>query len=203
MSEQDQSVSGTPNEIISDNSSEVKNDTVAYNTYRKAVEKEKTIRDRANSLQSELDAYKQKELESQGRHEDVISGLRDRVNILENENKETKGNFIVQTVDGAIARELALRGCNYIEDSLGHVTSEDYSTLEVDDKFNVQSENIKFIADKLQQKRPDWFKSKAVSVSDSAPTSKISAPTKVDFSKMTTKEVMDYGIKLESQNKLK
>ena len=203
MSKQDQSISDAPNENNSVISSEKNNDMVAYDTYRKTVDKEKNLRERTRSLESELDSYKQKELESQGRFEDVISGLKEKVTHLEKENKDTRGNFVVSTVDGAIERELVKRGCIDTRDALSLLNDDDYSSLEVDERFNVNGANVKNLVDRFEQKRQYMFKQNSIQISDSAPTSKVSLPRKIDFSKMTTKEIIAHGVKLEAQNKLK
>ncbi len=196
MSELDQNVSDNSENLNSVQDPEKKNE-VSYETYRRTVEKEKQLREKSKTLEAQLESYRQKELESQGKYEEVVSSLRKKIEDLENQNKEVRGNFVLKTVDSAIEKELVKRGCINTRDALGLLTNDDYSMLEVDEKYNVSQDRVKTLIDSFQQQREYMFKPREIKVNDSVPLNSGFSKPKVDLSKMSTKELIDFAVKNE------
>lgn len=138
--------------------------------------------------------------QKKGNYEQVISTLKEEIKNLKNENAKSKYSFASTQLDNAIKNELLSRGVNgaKLDAFLKLVDDNDKSIVELDDRFNVSSDDVKTLVDKNMERYGDLF-ARPVRVVDGVPTNgKPQNTAKVkDISKMTWDEAKAYLKSLE------
>ena len=174
----------------------VKTDTVAYESYRKSVEAEKRAKDvvretksYADQLKAELDAYKTKELEAQGKHQEVAEALRKQVHEAQIALKREQEANAWKTVTSAIKTEAMKQGFKNTDRLIKLFDKEDLESLRVQNG-EIDSESLAALIERA--KRDDFLPTMirpSVTVNDIVPSNKIDQPVKKKASDMSHDEI--------------
>lgn len=172
------------------------NNSVSYESYSKAVGREKTLKESLTAKDKELDAYRQKDLESKGQYETIVNELRTKNQGLESDLQNTKSNYILKTIDSQIEREFSKRGCINPSKARKLLSDGDYRSLEVNDHFEVNGSMLLKLADSFEKENDFLFKKEVVKVHDQAPQTKgFDGAKKVDLTKMSVSDMMEMAKK--------
>ncbi len=144
------------------------NDTVSYDSHKKLLIEKKNLQAKFQEQQAELDKFKQSELEATGKHEELISSLRDQLSESQNEAKELKSSFAWKTVKGQIENEALNQGCVNTSAFVKLMSKDDLKSIEVDNDFNVNADDLKRVVEQNKSSFKDigLFKKEKVNVND-------------------------------------
>ena len=152
-------------------------------------------KDEAKTLREQLKEIELEKQQKSGNLEGVIGSLKDEIKKLKHENASSKLSYAETQLNSSIKEELLSRGVSgkKLDAFIRLVEHEDKSIVELDDKFNVNNEDIKSLVDKNMERYGDLFK-KEVKFVDGTPNnnSSISNEKKIDISKMSWDDVAKY-----------
>ena len=152
-------------------------------------------KDEAKTLREQLKEVELEKQQKNGNLEGVIGSLKDEIKKLKYENASSKLSYAETQLNSSIKEELLSRGVSgkKLDAFIRLVEHEDKSIVELDDKFNVNNEDIKSLVDKNMERYGDLFK-KEVKFVDGTPNnnSSINNEKKIDISKMSWDDVAKY-----------
>lgn len=161
---QDLSVGDTENQV--NNQEQIREDKVAYETYKKTVAAEKKAKEEARELKAKLQQYEQAELESKGKQAELIDNLRKQI-AEENKKRESMlRDFAYQSLNKAVENEAMSQGC---VDTEALIKLMDVSAIEVKDDFTVNTEDVKRAIADIKSKKQYLFEKKVSKIADVTP----------------------------------
>lgn len=166
---------------------EKKQDQVSYESFRKSVEAEKRARERAQTLEAELEAKKNAELESQGKHEEIIEGLKSKLYKTEATLKEEREKYLWNNVTSTVKTEAIKHGCTNPDKLVKLLDKDDFSMLQAENG-NIMPQSIAALMDKAKKENDFLFTGAAIKVNDAIPSSRVEAPREKSINEMTANE---------------
>jgi hypothetical protein len=161
MSE-DQSSSGAPIAASGDDSSK---DTVAYETYRKAVSEAKKAKEEAALLRGEKEAQHQSALAEQGKWKEMAEQLQKDLKGKDEDLKKRESIFVQQNLKQTVHRFAKELGAidQAVEEVFEIAKAKGlFNSIEVKDDYSVNTDQVKEALGELSKKSP-WFFQKQVS----------------------------------------
>ena len=177
----DQSASETVQENVN---TETKSDNIpSYEWHRRVLGENKKYKSQLTDAQSKLEAYEQKEMEAQGKHQDLINALRDENQKLKAGIDERDQVYTWSKRSEALRHAATRAGCVKPEHLLKLMDQELLNQIEVDDAYNPVVDDVNRVVESFKG-NPDYqylFRAKAHSVDTVNPTAKIKkeAPKKL------------------------
>lgn len=159
---------------VSDNQ-EQKKDVVAYETYRKTVGEVKKLKPELRAkeeenleLKRQVELYEQQKAESEGRKDDVIKSLRDKIVEVETERSTIKKNYAWNALSAQIKSEAIKQGCVNPDKLIRLMPEEDLKGIDINDEFMINSEDLERVIAKAKADNSDigLFGMKKVNVND-------------------------------------
>lgn len=180
MSEVDQVASGqvegsSGTESNQDQTQQSKEDKVAYETYRRTLSEAKKAKQSAAELASELEKYKQSELETKGKQSELIDSLRKQLAEKDQAARKFKEDFAFQSLKTAAIAEGAKHGCVDYDLLLKAM---DLSSVEVQDDFTINPDDLSRVVNDVVTKKPFLFKKQITAPKDVIPSSKVDTKEK-------------------------
>lgn len=170
-------------------------DGIAYETHRKALAQRAKFKEDNDTLRAELDSYKQREMESQGKFQELVESQRKRIAELEERNKKMSSQYQWNVVGAQIKSELSTRGVRNADKALKYAIAahkDDLNTIEVDDQYNVNSEDLGRFVDKFLSDNVDMGWVNKVNVKDLTPGGDKSGNNEPkSISKLSDDEIME------------
>jgi hypothetical protein len=157
--------SGKADPASGENQNQSSNDVVKYESYKKVLSEKKELQDRFRQLQSELDAIKEQKLLESGKEREALEQTKLKLKEFEQKFSEQSRKFKERLVTEQIKRKANEHGC---VDPDALIKLADFSTIEVDEDFNIKSGLDDAIA-KLKQEKTYLFKSNVSGVKDLPP----------------------------------
>ncbi len=181
-------------EPVSDGKVSVKpNNTVSYETYTKVLGEKKRRDEELAQLNSSLEAYRQKELEASGKTNELIDALKGKAKELESKLVDTDKKYKTRVLTGQIKAEAAKYGCIAPDDLL---RVGDFSGVTVDENFDVNTQELGVMLEKIKQDKPYLFKTNVTGVRDLPPSSSgVNTKTKT-LNEMSREELLGMISKL-------
>lgn len=153
-------------------------------------------KDEAKVLREQLKEIELDKKQKSGDLEGAISTLKDEIKHLKHSNATQKFSYAETQMNSSIKEELLSRGVKgkKLDAFLKLVDDNDKSIVELDEKFNVSSDDIKSLVDKNMERYGDLFKTE-VKIVDGTPRNNndFENKKKVDISKMTWEQARDYA----------
>lgn len=153
-------------------------------------------KDEANLLKEQLKEIGLEKEQKKGNFESVITTLKDEIKSYKQEMAQSKYNFASTQLDSAIMRELTERGLKgkKLDAFMKLVDDNDKSIVSLDDRFNVDGEDIKSLVDKNMERYGDLFK-KEVKIVDGVPARQNhnNVAPKKSIKEMTIDEAVAYA----------
>ena len=146
-----------------------KKDFVAYESYRKVVGKVKKTQSENEALLAKLQQYEEEKAQIEGRKDDVIKSLRQRAEEAEKKLKDTQSTFVWNAVSGNIKAEAIANGCVDADALIRLLGSDDLKSIDYDDSFNVNKDDVGRLMEKASKTYPYLFKKTGAKVNDATP----------------------------------
>ena len=150
-------------------------DTVSYDTYRKTVDENKSLKGRLKSFEEK----ELKEREKSGQFETLYREANERLQALEQQNKQTIANFAYSSIESQFEAEAIKAGCQRIEALKKLVDLKELAPA-VDEKFRVKPDALKSLIEKSQKEYDFLFSKPAPTVKDGGPASSSSSTLTYD-----------------------
>lgn len=163
-------------------------DSVAYESFRKSVEAEKRARQKAQELESELEQIKQKELEAQGKHEEIIDSLRNKNYELESTLKKERERFLWSNVTSTVKTEALKHGCSNPDKLIKLLDKDDFSILQAEEG-TIRNDSLQALMEKAKKENDFLFKKGEVKFNDVAPVTTVRQEAK-DLKDLDKNEIM-------------
>jgi len=144
----------------------VKEDKVAYDTYKKVLSEAKAAKEKAKALEAEVQKYTQAEMQTQGKSNELIESLRKQVGEKDTQIKDFKKNYAYKLLTAAVEAEGAKHGC--VDTDL-LLKSMDLNAIEFGDDFSVNSTDIQREVTSVIGKKPYLFSKKVSGINDVNP----------------------------------
>lgn len=177
----DQSASETVKENVN---TETKSDNIpSYEWHRRVLGENKKFKSQLTDAQERLKAYEQKEMEAQGKHQDLINALREENQKLKAGIDERDQVYTWSKRSEALRHAMTQQGCVKPDHLLKLMDHEVLNQIEVDDQYNPVVDDVNRVVESFKG-NPDYqylFRAKAHSVDTVSPQSKIEkeAPKKL------------------------
>lgn len=143
-------------------------DQVAYETYSRVLGEKKRAASENATLKTQLDAYKQAEMESNGQQSEVITSLRTQLEEEKAKRTKSEKQFAWNSVVGQIKSEAIKQGC-INGDKFVRLLGEDQLTgIEVGEDFSVNTDDLARIVQQGIKDNSDigLFKTKQVNINN-------------------------------------
>lgn len=164
-------------------------DKVAYSSFQKVLNEKKTTQSKLSEVEKELAKYREKEMETQGKTQELIDGYRKRVDELESTLNKTKKTFAWNTVSNTIKAEAAKLGCQDPDKLIRLMDDQDLQALNVDENFNLDRETLSKVLEKNKKENYFLFKESAPKAAMGVPSNE---PKKV---KKTQEDILNEYVK--------
>lgn len=195
-----QSVSDTTQQTSgSTEQTETKEDVVSYATHRKLLSERKKDVEKLRRYESELEQFRQDKLSDEGKKDEVIDALRKQVSELGDKYQLSTNRFAKTTVSEQIKSALKAQGCINPDKAMRLMEVDDLNSIEVDDSYNVNSEDLSRVIDKFQKENEDLpLFNKVSGVKDLTPTNRVEYKEEKSFNNMTSDELVNEAKKMGS-----
>ena len=188
----DQSASETVQENVN---TETKSDNIpSYEWHRRVLGENKKYKSQLSDAQSRLEAYEQKEMEAQGKHQDLINALRDENQKLKAGISERDQVYTWSKRSEALRHVASQQGCVKPDHLLRLMDESVLQQIEVDDSYNPVPDDVHRVVESFKG-NPDYqylFRSKAPSVDTVTPNSKAQKKESKKISEMSSDEIAKY-----------
>lgn len=191
-----QGVSDTPQEPVGDNQGEQKQeDVVRYSSFKRVLDEKKRMQREKEDAFNRIKEMEQKELESQGKKDELIESLRQELNQTRTKYKEMETTNAWNKLTGQIKDFVKKEGCSYPEQFIKLMDKKDFDLLSLSDG-NVNEEDLRSLAEKSRKVNPFLFQSKA-KVNDVIPNGAIKQDKGKSLQDMSEKELIEFAKSLE------
>lgn len=190
MNENEQSTSGAAQEHVS-GTQEV--DHVAYETYSKVLGEAKKVRGENRELKERLDAIENQKLQAEGKKDEVISNLQNKIAELNSGLQKKDQVFGWSVVENKLKQNALEAGCTDLNAFMSLVPNEELDTIKLDEKYNVDIDSVSGVVSRVKDKYKtlNLFGKPTPNISDKAPNSGFNQVPGKDRSKMSTEELIE------------
>jgi len=193
MNQEDQVTSGETqgssgtDESQSQSSAEVTQDKVDYGTFKKVLGEKKKTQEELKVMKDKLTKLEQADLESKGKQSELIESLRKQLQDKDQQFEKVKQNFAFNLYSKAVKNELEKTGAIDSDLMLGQI---DVNSIQMNDDFTFNEDDIKREVMNLSIKKPKLFQKKIVDVKDGTPKTSANVNGGLDLSKMKLADKM-------------
>lgn len=169
--------------------------SVSYETYKKTVAAEKSLREKLNAMEAEREAEKQARLTEQGKFKESAEEWQKKAMTADEEKKKLAQNFGMKIFSSEVKTTALQMGATpeAVDDIL---KVGDWSDVEIGEDFSVDKEKLKGALSKLQTAKPWFFTKSATAPKDVNPSNdKVVAAGGKSLSEMTAAELKEYALK--------
>ena len=166
--------------VVSDDNTSVSNqgeavakeESVSYEAYRKLLGQRKADQDRLKELESRFQSVEESKLESEGKKDELVNSLRSRLEEKEKNLQSVQQKYAMTTLTDQLKSKAIQMGCKpgYADKLIRLMDSNDLKSIQVDDNYRVNMQDLEVVLDKAKKEVPDFF-GKVVSIADAHPTS--------------------------------
>ena len=169
----DQTASETVKEDVSTDS---KSDNIpSYEWHRRVLSDAKKSKSQLKEAQEVIKAYEQREMEAQGKHQDLIAALRDENSKLKAGIDERDQVYMWSKRSEALRHAASQQGCVKPDHLLRLMDEDVLNPIEVDDHYNPVYEDVNRVVEGFKG-NPDYaylFRGQTHSVNTVTPASKV------------------------------
>ncbi len=197
MSDDNKGSSGAPEEVVSDPTQESQTQTpvsdgkqsVQYDTYRRTVGDVKKWKGKFDELETKFTDLEQRELERDGKKDELIEQLRKSKNELTTKLSSAVGNFARGKAHDFIVDEAVKMGC-VSPKLLKKIVEDELQTLDYDDEFNPDKDQVKRMLEKIKNEEPILFQKAGPKLNSHIPfTGNSFERPKTDLKQTSTKDL--------------
>lgn len=175
-------------------STDIQKDMVSYESHRKLLGEKKARDAQLLDLQKKLSSYEETLAEKEGRKDDVIKSLRDKLAETETKYNSTKKNYAWNVLTGQLKAEAVKQGCVSPDKLIRLMAEDDLKGIDVDENFTINSDDLQRVIAKAKEENGDigLFGGKKVNVNDMPSGTSIPATTTKSPKDMTPTELKAY-----------
>lgn len=180
-----------------------KKDTVAYDTYKKAVSEAKRAKEEAAALKAEIEAKSQAEMAEQGKYKEMVDKLQKDLKAKDDEIKKKESFFVQNNLKSTVQRYAKELGA--IDGALDEVYEVARSkgllnSVELKEDYSVNDVQVKEALGELSKKSPWFFQKKVASPKDvvmGGDAGGSSTVTVKDLSKLSMDQLKELGARIK------
>jgi hypothetical protein len=172
---------------------EEKKDVVAYESFRKSVEAEKKARARAQELEAQLESFKTRELEEKEQFKTLADQFKEKFQQTQEELRKERERYQWEKVTGSIKTKALEHGCVNPDKLIKLFDQPDFELLRAENG-QIREDSLSNLIDKAKKENPFMFSQGKININDRLPGGSAET-TKIDLSKMSSKELEEYAIK--------
>lgn len=174
------------------------NDTVSYQTYKKAIGEVKKLKEALDSVMSEREQSQQAALAEQGKYKEIAEKFQKELKDKEELLKKKDSMFVQQNLKQSVARLAKDFGAK--EEAIDEIfavgsAKEYWKSIEVKDDYTVNLDQVKSALGEMSQKSP-WFFVKQAQAPKDVVFGGPQITTEVDIKKMSKDQLIDQYKKL-------
>ena len=181
----------------SEETQSAKNEKVpSYDWHRRVLADSKKMKSQLQEANERLALYEQREMETQGKHQELISSLRDENNRLKGEVKQRDEVYTWSQVTNELKSAALKLGCSKPDHLLRLLPEDALSQISVDDNYRADKDEVMRVVESMKA-NPEYsyfFKANAPSVDTVNPV------TTIEKDKPKTAADMTLGEKLKFLN---
>lgn len=178
-------------EVTSGNTEQSKNDSVAYESYKKALNEKKNVQAKLSEYELELQKLREEKLEREGKIEELNSQYKSERDKYKSELEKTKQQYAWNSLTNSIKSEAAKHKCVDTDLLIKAISDEDLRRINVGDDFSIDNESLSSVIADTKKKKPHLFEPSSVPVANGTPSTKPSLPKKKSLKDMSLDELRD------------
>lgn len=159
------------------------------------MQKEKQTK---NELLQKIQEIEREKLQAEGKKDELITQLNADLKKTKSEYNQTKAKYAMKAVTSQVAAKARELGCIDTEMLTKAMNLENLQVTIVDDDFNVDEAGLMSALDEVKKTKTYLFNKAGPVINDTTPGTNIAKTSEPDFTKMTTKEIMELAKKMES-----
>lgn len=164
-----------------ENKEPVVQNSVSYESHKKLLAEKKRVQAQLEELNSKFSQLSNEKLEAEGNKDKLIERLREEATTFKSENQKLKQTWAFDKVSGQFMSEAAKLGC---KDPSALVKLLDFGDIDIDDRFQVNADDMKYKLEQAKKSMPYFFEKEAAPISDGAPVNVKSNEGQDDLSKL-------------------
>lgn len=147
-------------------------------------------------MAQKLQEIEQAKLQAEGKKDELIAQLQSQMKQIQTDFNKTKATYAFTSVKNQAASKAKELGCVDTDLLLKAMDLDSLQVNVVDDSFNVDIESLTTQLEQVRKAKPFLFKQAGPVIKDGIPSTQTMQKTgEVDFSKMTTQQLIDYAKK--------
>ena len=150
-------------------------------------------------LLSRLQEKEQAQLQAEGKKDELIAILKKEKSEIAKMFAETKAKYAHKSVSSQVALKAKELGCVDTDLLTKAIDLETLQVSLVDDDYNVDGQGLMAKLEEIRKTKPFLFKQSGPQIRDGVPSGKVDNNQKVDFTKLSPKELIELARKMESQ----
>lgn len=169
MAEELNGSSGAPDHSDGVDGKENAKGSVAYDTYRKTVGEVKSLKQKLAEYQAKEEELERSKLTEQGKYKEALDAAQKKAKELE-DKLQTSTKVFTKNLFTKEAKAIALQ-MGAVDSALDDIVKVgDWSSVEIDEHMNVNSEQLKEAMAKLAKEKSFYFKKQVTSPKDINPS---------------------------------
>ena len=159
---------------VASNEASTGKDAPNYEWHRRVLSENKKYKSKLSDVEDRLKAYEERELEQQGKYQDLVKALREENSKLKSAVDERDQVYSWSKRSESLKHQAEREGCHQAEHLLRLMSDEQLQSIEIDDDYNpVQEDIVRVISEFKANPEFDYlFKKRAPSVDTVTPNSK-------------------------------
>lgn len=158
--------------VTTSGDTEKKADSVAYDSYMKALHEKKMAQERESKLQAELQLLQEEKLEREGKIEELNATYKTERDQYKSQLEKTKQQYAWNSLTNSIKAEASKHGCLDTDLLIKAIEDDDLKRINVGEDFSIDMESLNSVIADTKKKRPMLFKSQSVPVANGTPSTK-------------------------------
>lgn len=153
--EQPEQASGEPEQTT-----DSKQDQVAYETYQKVLKEAKAAKERAkraDELEAQLRQREEEELEKKGNYEELLARARDEANKYKDELKAHQQKYAWKTLTSKIELKAKEMGCKNPSKLILLMDNSDLKSIQIGDDLSIDNESLESVLEKAKKENDFLF----------------------------------------------
>lgn len=159
---------------VENNDAYTEKETPSYDWHRRVLSENKKYKSKLNDVEERLKAYEERELEQQGKYQDLVKALRDENAKLKSAVDERDSVYSWSKRSEALRHHAEREGCVQAQHLLRLMSEEQLASIEIDDDYNPVQEDVVRVVNEFKA-NPEFdylFKKKAPQINTVTPNSK-------------------------------
>ncbi len=147
-------------------------------------------------LMQKMKEIEQSKLQAEGKKDELIAQLQADLRQTQGDYNKTKAKYALKTVKSQVALKAKELGCIDTEMLTKAMNLEGLQVNIVDDDFNVDESNLMQELETVRKQKSYLFKQPGPEIRDGTPNTNIAKTGPVDYSKLTTAQIIEMAKKL-------